>query len=125
MSSRIVPITLDRPRNLKFSFNVLADMQAVDPAVLLKYEGSMPVLRLTLWAGLKEEDPALTLSKTGELVEAYLENGGIYEDLVQILKDALNGSTFAQRKQKPKQADTTVPEEVDPLKNSVGSGTKT
>lgn len=123
MSSRIVPVTLDRPRLLKFSFNALADIQNIDPAGLFKYEGSMPVLRLLLWGGLKHEDPELTLTKVGEIIDKWLEDGGIYEDLVTTVQDALKGSTFAQRTQKQKQADTTVPEEVDPSKNSVDTGT--
>jgi hypothetical protein len=121
MSSRIVPVTLDRPRLLKFSFNEIADMQDKDPAIFLKYGGSMPVLRLTLWAGLKEEDPTITVSKAGDLIEAYIENGGSYKDLVKKVEDALNGSSFMQGMKK--QADTTVPEEVDPSKNSVDTGT--
>lgn len=120
MSSRIVPVTLDRPRLLKFSFNAIADMMDADPRIFARGM-SMPAVRCTLWAGLKHEDPALTTQKVGDILDDWLDAGGDYEELIKTIDDALNNSTFAQRKRK--QADTTVPEEVDPSKNSVDTGT--
>lgn len=119
MSSRIVPITLDRPRTLKFSFNAFADMQDADPRIFQKSVFSLPVIRRYLCAGLKHEDSQITEVRAGEILETYLENGGILDDLITKVMDAANNSTFANRK---KQADTTVPEEVELSKNSVVTG---
>lgn len=68
-----VPITLDRPRTLVMTFNALCDAEEALGHSLLTSAADLASLRSVralLWAGLKHEDPMLTLEKTGELIAA-------------------------------------------------------
>jgi hypothetical protein len=115
MSSRIIPIELDKPRNLKYSFNAFADMQSVDSVIFLRPADSPLAIRVLLWGGLKHEDPTLTPSKVGDILDVWLETGGDFDALVKTVDEALNNSTFAKRKRK--QEDKTAPGADDVPKN--------
>lgn len=69
------PIVLDRPRRILFDLNALADLEAETGRNMLSPEGWAPFeamdatsLRLLLWAGLRHEDPELTLAAAGGLI---------------------------------------------------------
>jgi hypothetical protein len=120
MSSRSVPVTLDRPRHLQFTFNAFADMQDADPHIFRKDVGMLPVLRRYLWAGLKKEDPTLTEAKVGEILEDWIGDGGDLIGLTKLVVDAVKGSAFSQREKN--EASASVPQAVEPPKNSEGNG---
>jgi hypothetical protein len=78
VTERSVPITLDRLRHLRFTFNDIADMQAVSPGIFDKDLTDFSVVRTYLWAGLRHEDKSLEQwpageKKIGEILETLLE----------------------------------------------------
>jgi len=121
MTSRSVPVKLDRLRHLKFSFNALADLQDIDPKIFTKNLGDLAVIRRYLWAGMKHEDNALTEQKVGEILEDYVEQDGDLIDLSSKIGDAIEGAVFSKRsKTEPSQK----PNEGAPSKNSAKIGSK-
>jgi len=76
-----VPFGLfDRERRLRFDVNALCDIEdALGESVGTAFtdgKAGIKTLRTLLWAGLKWEDRTLTPQKVGDLLNAYLENGG-------------------------------------------------
>lgn len=75
-----VPIQLDKARNLKLDFNALADADSVDGRAINEFlsgqRGSMAAIRALMWAGLKHEDPRLTVQEVGQLIQDAMINGG-------------------------------------------------
>jgi hypothetical protein len=72
-----VPITLDRERHVVLSFNALCDVEKAigrNPFAMdadSQIDLSSPnTIRAYLWAGLRHEDPTLTLEQTGDLLES-------------------------------------------------------
>lgn len=80
---RSIPIILDRARNLRFDINALGDADHVLRASLVEVlqqalSGSgmrISDTRALLWAGLKHEDPHLSLHGAGRLMEEALDHG--------------------------------------------------
>ena len=123
MTARSVPITLDRLRHLRDRFNDFADLQATDPIIFREGIESMklPNIRLFLWVGLRHEDPDLQhypsgVMKAGDLIEAYLENGGKILELARKIGEAVDVSTFVETQNK------TPDKGPEPVKNPSGSG---
>lgn len=95
---KTIPITLDRPRNLRFDINAFSDAEQAmggsifsvlaDEAWALRFG----VLRALLWAGLKHEDPALRQERVGALMQAHLEAGGKTTDFVRWINDGIGAS---------------------------------
>lgn len=88
-----------RDRVLRFNYASLCALeQAVGPEQAIRdITGSTPELcrpRDLLFAGLKHEDPGLTLDKSAALIDEYLTNGGRIADLSKKLSDAIGGSPF-------------------------------
>ncbi len=84
-----VPITLDKPRTLRFDLNAFAELEekfgSMDAAFQAMKKGSLKAARALLWAGLLHEDETLTEKGVGAMVG--LQNiGGIME----IIADAMN-----------------------------------
>nr|BDD45775.1 hypothetical protein 4 [bacterium]BDD47214.1 hypothetical protein 7 [bacterium] len=66
-----VEIELDKTRQLKFDFNALAEMEDVLQKPITQMNGEnigLKELRALLYAGLKHEEPGLTLDKAGQLI---------------------------------------------------------
>jgi hypothetical protein len=63
-------VTLDRERTLKFDYNSLCDVETATGRNVAARLTSIDftLLRGLLWAGLKHEDPDLTLEGVGELI---------------------------------------------------------
>jgi len=68
----VVSIQLDRPRNLRITFNTLVEIEQetgksiMDRATWL--ELGVRDLRIILWAALKHEDPSLTIDDVGRML---------------------------------------------------------
>ena len=82
-----VPITLDKPRTLVLSFNAFCDIQQVLGVNPLAEDeqldlGSPVNLRAFLWAGLRHEQPDLTLREVGDLLDSC--EGGFVAALVGV-----------------------------------------
>lgn len=78
MPARTVPFNLfDRPRMLKFDVNALSDLEmhfGTNPIEMLQRPNVGPAtLRGFLWAGLKWGDRSLTIERTGDLLQTYME----------------------------------------------------
>ncbi len=69
---QMVIIELDRPRMLKFTTNALCELEDLFGLPVDKW-GEVPnglnTLRLMLYAGLKHEDPSITIEKAGDLID--------------------------------------------------------
>ena len=86
-----VPITLDKPRHIRFDLNALVEIEeaygSMDNAFAAMKSGSMKAVRTMLWAGLIHEDEELTLRDAGRMVTPLNVN-----DLSDALSEALSGS---------------------------------
>ena len=88
---------LDKPRSLRFDVNAMSDAEELlqnsvfsvlsDPNALLQFR----VQRILWWAGLKHEDPTMTLVKAGLLLQQAIEDGA---DLA-VTSSALNQALAA------------------------------
>ena len=69
---KTTPITLDRPRSLRFDLNALVAVEDATGKALQDAltDRSMKSLRVILWAGLRHEDADLTLDDVGSFVDA-------------------------------------------------------
>lgn len=94
MSGRSVLAALDKERHLRYSVNALSDLEqvmGVGLGEMYTAAGGLGIrtVRACLWAGLKHEDPDLTIAATGELMQQYLDGGGSFQNLGDAIHDAL------------------------------------
>jgi predicted homoserine dehydrogenase-like protein len=72
VKSVAVPLTLDKPRTLKYDLNAFAELEEIygsmEQAFAAMQSGSMKAARTLLWAGLLHEEESLTPRKVGALV---------------------------------------------------------
>ncbi len=97
----VTPIELDKPRHLRFTIQDCIDMESVlglslGEVVHRLRTVSMTATRAALWAGLKHEDPELTLVSVGDILEAYCASGGKMMTVTKAFDDALSNSTPLQ-----------------------------
>jgi len=114
---RTVPFDLlDRPRNIRFDVNALADLEeklGIGPAQIFSEERTgYATIRGLLWAGIKWEDKRITVDRAGELLQTFLEKGGELEKLMMPLAEALTNSGIFPRE-----------EEIPESKNEEAGGT--
>jgi len=99
---RSVSITLDKERNLLLDFNAIADAGEVAGKEVMEFitgeSVSFPGMRALLWAGLKHEDPKLTVRATGDLIQAKLEQGDGIPALAASIWAALIASGIGKKK---------------------------
>lgn len=89
---------LDKDRSLRFDINAMSDAEDVlrdsifavlsDPRALLQFR----VQRALWWAGLKHEDPALTLESTGNLLQKAMEAGSDMRTFASEINKALTAT---------------------------------
>lgn len=73
MIPKPIPIELDRPRKLFLDLNAMAAYEEVSGRSIWDIQDDIQrmdikTIRALLWAGLKRDDPELTLEQAGELV---------------------------------------------------------
>ncbi len=90
-------IILDKPRRLRFDMTAMRDLEAAlghPLGVIWQQLQQMGVsaLCLTLWAGLKHEDKALTQNLTNKIVERYVANGGKLKPIITAVSEAMESS---------------------------------
>lgn len=95
---RYVEIELDKPRRLRFDINALADAEEALGGSLASLGEQMGIrpLRALIWAGLKWEDPQLSIRQAGDLIQQYLEHGGDPAELGRLVLRALEASGLAR-----------------------------
>ena len=97
MSGRGVVVALDgKERHLRFTFNALCRMEqslgtSVNNIILSGLAGFVEV-RALMWAALLDETPNLTVEEAGNLIGAYLEEGGSFIKLASKMVEALERS---------------------------------
>ncbi|WP_020007409.1 hypothetical protein [Salinicoccus albus] len=89
-----VRVELDgQERLLKFDFNAMSDFEEVIGLGIgaAFQEGQMGFrsIRALYWAGLKWKEKGLTLSRTGQLLSAEMEQGTDLQDLMPPIEEAL------------------------------------
>jgi len=94
---RSVPFDLlDRPRNLRFDVNALADLEERAKAgigtIFSEERAGFNSVRLALWAGLKHEERTLNPDRVGELIGEFLTGGGDLQEIMSVVTDAINAS---------------------------------
>jgi len=99
---RSILVTLDRERHLRFDFNALADLEqalGVSLANLPKDPGALGLrhVRAFVWAGLRHEDPTLTVAGAGDLLQALVEGGGDLAAMATKLTEALALAGYARQ----------------------------
>jgi len=103
MTRLSVAVTVDRERHLRYDWNAIAEIEAHfgDVSFETLYADVRGVglnkLRVLVWGGLRWEDPTLTISKTGEILSQYLDDGGDLEILFEKVTDALEAAGFAEK----------------------------
>lgn len=94
--ARAVPVELDRPRRLRYTFNSLCILQdrlgLRADELLTESKLGFKQVRAFLWSGLIEEDPSLTPEAVGEMVQDYLERGAKLPELMASMLEALRRS---------------------------------
>ena len=90
MSARgTVEIVLDKPRNLRYDFNALSEIEdklGVPLTEIGTKATSAKAIRSILWIGLKHEDKALTEEQVGAMVDI-----GNLDEVQKKLGEALSG----------------------------------
>ncbi len=69
---QMVIIELDRPRTLKFTTNALCELESIFGLPVYEWDkvpDGLSTLRVMLYAGLKHEDPTMTIEKAGDLID--------------------------------------------------------
>ena len=94
-----VSIRLDRMRVLKFTFNAFAEFEAmtgnsIQGAFADSDNLGFGTMRQLLWAGLIHEDPSLTVSKVGELME-FADGSNLTEKVTAITEQVVKAVQYA------------------------------
>ena len=88
-------ITLDRPRNLKLTFNAMCEAEGVLKHAVVRGDFGLEDIRALLWAGMKHEDRSLTLNRVGDLMnEADIPL--VMEQLAEALGDFFGEKAVAE-----------------------------
>ena len=91
-------------KHLRYNVNLLADLeqqmgQPLGTALSAEAIG-IRTIRSLLWAGLKGDEPTLSVVGAGDLMQTYLDNGGSLTDLTTKMLEALHLAGFAGDKDK-------------------------
>ena len=97
--AKLVPITLDRKRNLKCGVNAALDISqalglTLEQAVNQVQISNFAAVRAFLWAFLRHEQSELSLDDAGNLLETHIENGGDLEELGLKIAETAAGATW-------------------------------
>jgi hypothetical protein len=90
-----VPLTFDKPRELKFDLRAIKDLEAnmggQPLGAVVTQLGQMGITAMTmaLWAGLKHEDKTLSPNLVTKMLETYIQKGGSLRVLGRALNDAI------------------------------------
>lgn len=112
-----VPITLDKERTIKLTHNALAEASEVAPngvERVLSGHIDFAGIRAFLWAGLRVEEPTLTIRQVSDLMESYTDNGGDYRDLQSAVLRAIELSGLVPKKKPDGEQGNGTPEAGTP-----------
>lgn len=94
MANNTTLVEMDKARNLKYDFNTLIDLEDDFNKPIAEITGEMKMkdVRKMLFHGLKWEDKKLTEEQTGNLISTYIENGGTFQELMEVVGKAFTKS---------------------------------
>lgn len=96
-----VTLKMDRLRRLRYGLNAMADLEeAMNMGFIKVFDLDMSgfrVMRAMVWAGLHWEDRSLTLERTGDLMEQYLEDGGDWKELTSKVTEAMSQAGWLKK----------------------------
>jgi hypothetical protein len=94
----VVPIELDKPRNVKYGLASVRDLEAAmggKPLASVLHDLSLigiNVLVIALYHGLKHEDPTLNANRVLKILEAQLEEGHSLQPVYVAVSKALEST---------------------------------
>lgn len=101
--AKTVPIILDKERNLLLDFNGIADAAEVGGEGVNRFitgqSADFHGMRALFWAGLKHEDPKLTVHATGALIQERIEAGEGIPELAAKIWLALIAAGMGKKKE--------------------------
>lgn len=88
----------DKIYDLKYTVNAVADLEEIAGKHLsqIMSAGEFSALRSLFWAGLITTNPGMTFNGAGEVIEAYLNEGHTFEDLMKIVNESIQQAGFLQ-----------------------------
>jgi hypothetical protein len=96
----MIEIAIDKPRHLMYDVNALSDADARLGHNLVHILASSPVAldvaRVLLWAGLKHEDPLMTVEKAGKLMDVWVKSGKTPVQMAALIQEAIEESGYFQ-----------------------------
>ena len=82
---------------LHFTVNALCQLEEKAGIVLNSLqENSLSCIRALLWCALLQENPSLTLTDAGNLLDDHLKSGGTLKEIADALAAALEDACFFQ-----------------------------
>ena len=83
-------------KRLRYDFNAVADIEVKSgkglESLFSEQNIGLNSIRLLLWGGLKWEDPGLTIQRTGQMIQQFIEDGNELEDLMPYIEEAIDKS---------------------------------
>ena len=97
-----VSIDMDKPRQLRYDFNAIADIEERAGLGIMAMFNEQVVgfntIRLLVWGGIKWAERGFTTEQAGKSIMAYLEKGNSLETLTNKIMLALQKSGVAEFK---------------------------
>jgi hypothetical protein len=102
MATKSIPIELDKHRALRFTGVILSEAEKTLGVGLLTLMNERPFygLQMALHYGLKWDDRKMTPTLAAELMDVWMDNGGTFEQLTEMVADALKLSGYVGEKLK-------------------------
>ena len=96
---KIVPITADKKRNLKFGMNSVIQLEKTfgKPIAEIGNKPSLEDIATIMFFGLKHEDKKLTLEDIGDLMDDAIENHETFDEVIKLVMEAFS-SSFGDKK---------------------------
>ena len=86
----------NKTRRLKYDFNAIADIEEKSGMGMAKIFSAemmgLHIIRLLIWAGLKHEEPGITIQRAGMVIRDMMEEGYSLESIMELVVDALSNS---------------------------------
>lgn len=93
-----------KDRTIRFDYNALADLeQATGSSIQKLFSDTENIgfnfIRSLVWAGLKANDPGLTIQRTGLLITRAIEEGTSLESITKTFLTELSNSAIMRKKE--------------------------
>lgn len=86
----------NKTRRLKYDFNAIADIEESSGMGMAKIFSAemmgLHTIRLLVWAGLKHEDPGITIQRAGMIIRDMMAEDYALDDIMVLITDALSNS---------------------------------